>query len=113
MTAAGTDSEVYLAVPVQDARALAVGQTAASVQVSGLPERIIGWSFREVTGAAPADIQLIDGLSNNGQIIAEITLGPGESIRDVAGGWCLRARVGVFLQVNSGTVRGSVWSAIR
>lgn len=112
MTAAGYGQGLDLVVPVLDARALAVPVTAASALVSNLPLRIIGWSFREVTGAAPLDAQLIDGSSNNGQVIAELTLGPGESIRDTIGPWCLRTQVGVWLQVNSGTVRGAVWAAI-
>jgi hypothetical protein len=87
-----------------------VPATSASVPVKGRACAVGGWSFREVTGTATADCQLFDGTSNNGDIIAEITLSPGQSIRDTTGAYCVRAQRGVFLQVNSGTVRGSVWA---
>jgi hypothetical protein len=55
---------------------------------------------------------LIDGQSNNGDVVAEITLTPGQSIRDMAGSWCLGMDRGVTVHMISGTVRGSIWSAL-
>lgn len=92
------------------ARNIPVPATAASVELSALAEEVTGWSFREVTGAASADIQIMDGTQNTGDTLAEITLSPGESIRDDTGAYPLLAERGVFLQVNAGTVRGSVWA---
>jgi hypothetical protein len=83
-----------------------------SAALSSKREVIGGWTFRETTGAAPADMQLIDGSSNTGVIIAEITLSPGQSIRDVTGYLAVVCLRGIWVQVNSGTVRGSVWAML-
>jgi len=88
---------------------------AASAQSGALATKrtaVCGWSFREVTGSAPADMQLMDGQNNTGLVIAEITLTQGQSIRDVTGDWPVLCLRGIWVQVNSGTVRGSVWQAL-
>lgn len=113
MTSAGGAELVEVVEPLRLARNIPVQATSASVGLSSNPEAITGWSFREATGSASADIQLIDGNnSNSGDIIAEITLNPGQSIRDHTGPIPLRADRGIWLQVNAGSVRGSVWSRL-
>jgi hypothetical protein len=103
---------VEVAYPVMVARNLPVPVTSADVTVSTNAENVTGWSFRETTNAASAELQLIDGQSNNGDVVAEITLTPGQSIRDMAGSWCLGMDRGVTVHMISGTVRGSIWSAL-
>lgn len=91
-----------VAVPVQG-----VGQTspiAGAVLVGG-------WSFRETTGAAPAELQLWDGGPTGGNVIAEIVLAANQSIRDLAPGLGLSTRSALTVNVIAGSVRGSIWVA--
>lgn len=93
------------------ARMLPVPITAADVAISNAQEIVVGWSFVEATGAAPATLQLLDGVDAGGVGGIEIALNPGQSATDNTGGWCLRFSRGVFLNLVSGSVRGSVWVA--
>lgn len=80
--------------------------SAAMISRSGI---IYGWAFEETTGAATAQLELIDGDSNNGDRIVPITLLANESTRDVFGQpgiWCDR---GVYCRVLSGSIRGTVY----
>jgi len=106
-----TESVVVEYAPMV-ARNLPVAATTTDVIVSTNPERITGWSFRETTGTAPAELQLVDGQSVSADVIAEITLTPGQSIRDMAGSWCLQTDRGITVHMITGTVRGSVWCAL-
>lgn len=92
-------------------RHIVVPVTTVGVLVSSNPEAVSGWSFVETTGTAAASMQLVDGQVNTGDVLAEITLDPGASIRDTTGPWCLEAGRGVFVAVLSGSVRGTVWAA--
>lgn len=70
---------------------------------------IYGWAFEETTGLAVAQIELIDGSSDNGDRIVPITLLANESTRDIWGWpgiWCDR---GVFCRVVAGSVRGTIY----
>lgn len=113
MSAPAGAAPVEVAEVMRLARNIPVAATSASVGLSSNPEAVTGWSFRETTGSVAADIQLIDGNnSNSGDILAEITLSPGQSIRDDTGAYPLLAERGIWLQVNAGTVRGAVWSCL-
>lgn len=68
-----------------------------------------GWSLREGSGTQQCIVQLIDGGSAAGTVIADITLDPGQSIRDVCPGHGIEARTGLFINMVSGIVQGSVW----
>lgn len=74
---------------------------------------LAGWSFRESTGTASAQFDLIDGNDATGVLLASISLAAGESTRDTIGGHLLTIRTGLFLAVVSGSVIGAVWTADR
>lgn len=93
------------------ARMLPVPATVADVAISNTQEIIVGWSFVETTGLAPATVQLLDGVDSGGVGGIEIALSTGQSATENTGGWCLRFSRGVFLNVITGSVRGSVWVA--
>lgn len=70
---------------------------------------LFGWSWEETTGLAVAQLELIDGDSNNGDRIVPITLLANESTRDIWGWpgiWCDR---GLFCRVVAGSIRGTVY----
>jgi hypothetical protein len=93
------------------ARILPVAATASGFAISRTSEAVVGLALEETTGAASARAELIDGQDANGVSGIPITLSPGQSVRDDFGGLCLRFTRGVFLNVTSGTVHGSVWVA--
>lgn len=70
-----------------------------------------GYSFIESTGAAPAQLDLIDGGSNGGILLVTISLGAGVSTTKITLGRGLAVSSGLFLKVNLGSVRGSLWLA--
>jgi hypothetical protein len=94
------------------ARNLPVAAATTDTTISTNAERITGWSFVETTGTANAALQLCDGQTANADVIAEITLNPGQSIRDMAGSWCLQVDRGITVHMLSGSARGSVWAAL-
>lgn len=71
--------------------------------------RLYGWSFVEDTDTDPASIELIDGGNANGALVVPITLSAGQSTRDWLGKPGLEVRSGLYLNVISGSVSGSVW----
>lgn len=92
-----------LAIPV------AIATTAASGIVYGRPCYLHGLTLREATGVAVADVDLNNGSDAGSAPAATITLAANESIREAYsphGIWCPN---GLFLRVNAGSVRGSVW----
>lgn len=71
--------------------------------------RLYGWSVIESTGAAPAEIDLYDGGSNNGNLIAAIPLLTGVASQEWFGAPGLSIEGGVYAQMVSGSVRGAIW----
>lgn len=86
-----------------------VPATAASQNLSGVSALLMGWTWRETTGAAAADIDILDGNDANGAVVATINLNSGQSCRENAPGRGIYLQAGPFLRVNAGTVRGSLW----
>lgn len=70
---------------------------------------LMGWSFAETTGAAAATFDVYDGLDATGILIAAITLPVGGSIQNYLGPWGIMLRTGLFLDMLTGSVKGSVW----
>jgi hypothetical protein len=68
-----------------------------------------GYSFRETSGTAPAVLRILGGIDAFGALIATVALSPGESVRDYFGESGLRTNIGLYLQLVSGVVEGSVW----
>lgn len=74
---------------------------------------LAGWSLRETTGAAVAQVDLIDGGDANGVMVGSIALAAGGAITATMGGHLLVIRSGLFLAVNAGSVTGALWVADR
>lgn len=83
--------------------------TAGIVVAAGGAWRLYGYSFRETAGAA-AVVDVFDGQDGNGQLVATLSLSPGQSVRDWFGPHGLRMRVGVCVRVTSGAVTGAAWA---
>lgn len=71
---------------------------------------VIGWSFKETTGAAPAEVWLVDGNDATGNPFAFLTLSAGQSRSDEVAGPGLCLTTGLALKVISGSVQGCVWT---
>lgn len=89
-------------------RLLPIPGPAASGPLDGRGGRIVFWTFRETTGGAPATFRVWDGSSAAGALIAPFSLDPGESVREFPGFHSLPYRVGLFLEVITGTFEGQV-----
>lgn len=89
-------------------RIIPIGSPAASGVVDGRGGRIVYWTFRETSGVAGAVFRFWDGSNNQGALVAPFSLDPGESIREFPGFHSLPYRVGLFLEILSGTVEGQV-----
>lgn len=83
---------------------------AASVLVAGRRSLVNGFSFTETTGAASASVQLITGQSANGIVVATINLAISESAREYIPWPFILFKYGVFVNVVSGSIIGSVSS---
>lgn len=68
-----------------------------------------GYAFAEATGAANAQINIINGQDINGPVIIPVTLNPGQSVRDHFGEHHLLFESGCTVNVVVGSVSGSVW----
>ena len=89
--------------------ALGVG----SAQIVSGDVYLAGWSVRETTGAAVAQLDLFDGNGNGGVLVASIALAAGASDARSLGGHLLVIRNGLTVVVNSGAVTGALWFADR
>jgi len=68
-----------------------------------------GWSIIESTGSAAAIANLLDGQDATGPLIAGIQLAQATSSTVVIPGSGVLIRTGVYLDVVSGSVRGTLW----
>ena len=85
--------------------------TGQSGVVLGGPLLLFGWSLRESTGAAPAQLDVYDGADATGQPVATITLIANESTRDYPGLPGITCRRGLYVNAVAGSVAGVVWAA--
>lgn len=70
---------------------------------------LVGWAIKETTGAATAVVNIRDGLGGNGLLLAPINLAANESTRDWFSDWGISFSAGVCVDVDSGSVSGSLW----
>jgi len=82
---------------------------AATTNIVGRAVWVTGFSLRESTGAATADVDLVAGADGNGDTLAVVTLAARESVRDVMPGQGVYSNDGVTVKVNAGSVRGCVY----
>lgn len=85
---------------------------AVSGQITQRPCRLYGFGFTEITGAVNAAVQLLDGGNSGGALITDVALVPAESTRDWYGRPGILVQSGLFLNVLSGSIRGSVWALL-
>lgn len=88
---------------------LPIPVSTVGYQVFARGGRLFGWSFVETTGAAIAQVRLIDGSGPTGAEIVNITLSSGQSTRDWLAKPGIRIRSGVYVDVVAGSIRGSIW----
>ena len=86
-----------------------VALTGSNQAVSANPTYYLGFTIRETSGSAAAVVRIFDNASAaSGTVLDEIALSAGESAREWYGMGGLRASSGVYVQVVSGAVAGSV-----
>lgn len=91
------------------ARPLPIATRTTDLLLAGGLTLIVGWSWIETTGAAAAEFNLVDGTGAGGALVAPISLSSGQSTRDLIPHPFLACHSGLFLDMVSGSVRGSVW----
>lgn len=90
-------------------QAVSFPATTGNVPLISGDAMVCGWSIIETSGAAPAQLTIMDGSDASGQPIAYVTLAPGQGVNDiisVPGIYCTR---GVTVLVTAGSVKGVVW----
>lgn len=70
---------------------------------------LLGYGFVETTGAATAEVDILDGNDANGALCSPIALLAGQSTRDNMPGEGVFLQSGPFLNVLSGSIRGAIW----
>lgn len=94
--------------------AVQVGQEIPGDAIGGVPSKvssvsgIFGWEINESTGSATAKFRLRDGTTAAGREIATINLAAGASSDIELGGPGSLTGSGIFLEVLSGSVEGSI-----
>jgi hypothetical protein len=83
---------------------------SGSVLVAGRRSLVNGFSFTEISGVNPATVQLISGQTATGVIVATITLAANESSREYIPWPFILFKYGIFANVVSGAIVGSVSS---
>lgn len=95
-------------VVLRGARAVQVG-TGGTRRPTTTPAALAGFALRETSGAAPAVVVLRDGSDATGDPTIPITLAPGESVREWFGPGGVNLVYGLYVDVVSGAVDGSVF----
>lgn len=81
--------------------------TSTAANIAGQQTVVTWWAFTETSGISPATFQVFDGNDATGQEVATITLLPNESIREGTGDRGLYLERGPFVNVLSGSVKGT------
>lgn len=87
-----------------------IGTKTAGSSILSTAADLIGWSLKETTGAAAATVNIYNGTSNKGTLVAALAIPSGSTDRyslDMFGVYC---DSGIYLDVVSGSVTGSVWA---
>lgn len=88
---------------------ISIPATTAGATFALGPVRLMGWALKENTGAASAAFELYDGNDTTGQSLTPVNLVANESIRDWFGATGVLCERGLFINVTSGTVRGTLF----
>lgn len=88
----------------------AIGFVGLSVSGIQWPQGgdLIGWALTEATGLAPVTLDILDGTTAQGSIIARLVLAANQTsiVRPSSIGWPLT--VGCYVVIESGSVTGSL-----
>lgn len=68
---------------------------------------LTAYSFTETTGTGAAQVEILDSTGAGGQSVRVINIAAGQTVADDLGPLGCYCRSGVWVAVNSGTVRGS------
>lgn len=79
-----------------------------SARVTTSPTRLMGFLLCEATGAAPAKIRLWDGADTSGEPVGAIALAAGANAREFFGPQGIGLTQGLFVEVVTGLVEGTV-----
>lgn len=71
--------------------------------------RLYGYAIKESTGAAPAEVDLLNGADAGGDLVVPITLTAGQSARDWFGPQGVVMEGGIFANVTAGAVKGAIF----
>lgn len=102
-------TEILLGSLSGPARPVPVPATTASRLIYGRGAVVMGWSFVESTGAATARVNLYNGHDATGTLVVPISLLAAESTRDYLSPAGVYFDSGVWLEVVTGSITGSVW----
>lgn len=94
------------------ANSFAIPTTTADRLLLGTMAAVRGWNFAETTAGALAKVRLWDGSNDEGNKLATIEIPSGQSKEFWLPGGGLAAYVGVFLEVVSGSVEGTLWYSV-
>lgn len=72
---------------------------------------LMGYSVKESTGTAGAELDIINGADTTGQVVCPITLLAGESTEDWFGPQGLEMATGIIGNIASGSIKGTIWIA--
>lgn len=81
----------------------------AQPNIMGRSCLLLGYSLIELSGSAPAQIDILDGGSANSTLVSPVSLDPGQSRLDWFGGEGIFCQGGPFLLLNLGNVRGALY----
>lgn len=84
---------------------VSVPTTTTNQHIASAPCWLVGWSLRETTGAATAEVEL----SSGGNPIGESSIGNGGSDTRIMSGMGVLVRSDITLTVISGSVRGAIY----
>lgn len=90
-------------------RAVITADVSVAGQAYASQATLRGWSVRESTGLAIAQLDLFDGLAASGVLVATITLKAGESTRDYLPGGGVSLQRGLWVVLTAGAVAGVAW----
>ena len=81
--------------------------TTVGAQVIAGDALLTAYSLTETTGKYTAQVEIFDASGTGGQSVRVVNIAPGQTVADDLGPLGCYCRSGVFVAVNSGTVRGS------
>lgn len=97
--------ELDIDVMIGSTDVVSVPTTAIGQHIASAPCWLVGWSIRETTGAAIAEIEL----SSGGNPIAESSVGDGGSDTHIMSGMGIRVQSDITLTVIAGSIRGAIY----